>query len=87
MVAQAPATRLPFPLDIRPIMAGWNLLFLDQAPIATDPAKDAAWNRGAYLVEGLGHCQACHTPHNLLGAEETGHAFTGGVADGWEGRA
>jgi mono/diheme cytochrome c family protein len=82
--AATPQTRLPFPLNIRPVMAGWNLLFLDHAPIAPDPAKDAAWNRGAYLVEGLGHCAACHSPHNALGAEDAAHPFTGGQADGWE---
>ena len=85
VVAETPANRLPFPLDIRPIMAGWNLLFLDHHPIPADPAKSESWNRGAYLVEGLGHCEACHTPHNVFGAEETGHAFTGGAAEGWEG--
>ena len=83
--AAAPATHLPFPFDIRPLMAGWNLLFLDHGPVPSDPAKDAAWNRGHYLVEGLGHCQACHSPHNMLGAEEASHAFAGGQADGWEG--
>ena len=83
--AQAPATRLPFPMNIRPVMAGWNLLFLDRGPVPNDPAHDASWNRGAYLVEGLGHCQACHTPHNSLGAEQSSRAFTGGLADGWEG--
>ena len=83
--AQAPDTHLPFPLDIRPLMAGWNLLFLDRGPLAPDPGKDADWNRGRYLVEGLGHCQACHSPHDALGAEEAGHAYAGGLADGWEG--
>ena len=83
--AKTPETHLPFPLDIRPMVAGWNLLFLDRGPIQPDPARDATWNRGQYLVEGLGHCQACHSPHNLLGAEETGQAFSGGLADGWEG--
>ncbi len=83
--AQAPDTHLPFPLDIRPLMAGWNLLFLDRGPLAPDPARDADWNRGRYLVEGLGHCQACHSPHDALGAEEAGHAYAGGLADGWEG--
>jgi mono/diheme cytochrome c family protein len=82
--AEAPPTRLPFPLNIRPVMAGWNLLYLDHTPIAPDPAKDAAWNRGAYLVEGLGHCAACHSPRNTLGAESMAHPFTGGEADGWE---
>ena len=83
--AQAPETHLPFPLNIRPVMAGWNLLFLDHGPTPSDPLKDVAWNRGAYLVEGLGHCQACHSPHNALGAEENAHPFTSGLADGWEG--
>ena len=83
--APTPQTQLPFPLDIRPLMAGWNLLFLDRGPLRPDAAKDAAWNRGHYLVEGLGHCQACHSPHNALGAEEADRAFTGGLADGWEG--
>ena len=82
--AATPPTKLPFPLDIRAVMAGWNLLFLGHAPFTPDPAKDAAWNRGAYLVEGLGHCAACHSPRNALGAEDTSHPFTGGMADGWD---
>ena len=82
--AAAPPTQLPFPLNIRPVMAAWNLLFLDRKPFAPDPAKDAVWNRGAYLVEGVGHCAACHSPRNALGAEETSHPFTGGTAEGWE---
>jgi mono/diheme cytochrome c family protein len=82
--AEAPPTKLPFPLNIRPIMAGWNLLFLDHRPVTPDPQKDAAWNRGAYLVEGLGHCAACHAPRNAFGAEDTARPFTGGMADGWE---
>ena len=81
--AEPPPTRLPFPLDIRPLMAGWNLLFLDHAPVPNNPARSAEWNRGAYLVEGLGHCGACHTPRNALGAEDGTRAYTGGQADGW----
>jgi mono/diheme cytochrome c family protein len=79
-----PATRLPFPLNIRPLLAGWNLLFLDRKPFAPNPAKDAVWNRGAYLAEGAGHCAACHSPRNALGAEDDAHPFTGGAAEGWE---
>ena len=63
--------RLPFPLNLRPLLAGWNLLFLHPGPWQPDPAHDADWNRGAYLVEALGHCGACHTPHNALGAEQS----------------
>ncbi|WP_158745417.1 c-type cytochrome [Acidisphaera sp. L21] len=81
---QAPATHLPFPFNIRLLMAGWNALFVDHSPVAADPAKNAAWNRGAYLVEGLGHCAACHSPRNALGAEDKAHPFTGGEVDGWD---
>ena len=82
--ASAPETRLPFPFNIRLLMAGWDLLFVDHGGLQADPSKSPEWNRGRYLVEGLGHCQACHSPHNSLGAEETSHAFEGGLIDGWE---
>ncbi|WP_088149838.1 c-type cytochrome [Inquilinus limosus] len=81
--ARAPDNDLPFPLNQRFVLAGWKLLFLREGPYAPDPAHDAAWNRGAYLAEGLAHCGACHTPRNLLGAEETGRRFAGGDAEGW----
>ncbi len=77
-----PPPALPFPLNLRPVMAGWNLLFFRAGAYAPDPARSPEWNRGAYLVEGLGHCGACHTPHDALGAE-TGDRFGGGVAEGW----
>lgn len=75
--------RLPFPLNIRLVMSGWNLLFLHPGPYRADAAHDAAWNRGVYLVDGLGHCGACHTPRNLLGAERTDLKFSGGEVEGW----
>ncbi|HEY1943041.1 MAG TPA: cytochrome c [Roseiarcus sp.] len=81
--AAAPVNRLPFPLNQRPVLAGWNLLFLRRGPFKPDPAHDDLWNRGAYLVEGVGHCGACHTPRNLFGAEKRGEAFAGGEAEGW----
>ena len=81
--AEAPANRLPFPLNQRLVMAGWNLLYLKPGPWQADPAHDATWNRGAYLVEAIGHCGACHTPHNALGAEEGGQALAGGEAENW----
>jgi nicotinate dehydrogenase subunit B len=80
----SPETRLAFPFNIRPLMAGWNALFHDSATFAPDAAKSAAWNRGGYLVEGLGHCGACHTPRNALGAEKTEAYLAGGFAEGWE---
>ena len=52
-----------------------------------DPAQSAEWNRGAYLVEGLGHCGACHTPRNRLGAEQRDAHFAGGEAEGWHAYA
>ena len=74
---------LPFPLNLRPVMAGWNLLFFRAGPYAPDASRGPDWNRGAYLVEGLGHCGACHTPHNALGAEKAGEHLAGGMAEGW----
>ena len=78
---------LPFPLNLRPVMAGWNLLFFRAGPYAPDPARGPDWNRGAYLVEGLGHCGACHTPHDALGAEKAGEHLAGGMAEGWNAYA
>lgn len=84
----APRTALPFPFGFRPLMAGWNTLFLRHGTFAPDPARSEAWNRGAYLVEGLGHCGACHTPRNLLGAERGGAArLAGALVDDWEAPA
>jgi mono/diheme cytochrome c family protein len=74
---------LPFPFNIRALVAGWKLLFLERGTMEADAGKDAEWNRGAYLVEGLGHCGACHTPRNILGAENTDQAYAGGQSDGW----
>ncbi|EJL50559.1 aerobic-type carbon monoxide dehydrogenase, large subunit CoxL/CutL-like protein [Rhizobium sp. CF122] len=85
---KAPETKLKFPYSIRAIMAGWNALFLKAEPFKYVQARDAQWNRGAYLVETLGHCSACHTDRNVLGAEKSGSArLSGGFADGWEAPA
>jgi mono/diheme cytochrome c family protein len=75
--------RLPFPLDQRWLIGFWNLLFFHPAPFRADPQHDAEWNRGAYLVRGLGHCGDCHTPRNFLGAEEGGRPLAGGEGEGW----
>jgi mono/diheme cytochrome c family protein len=79
----APPNRLPFPLNYRVLLAGWNLLYLAPGPLDPDPAHDADWNRGAYLVQAIGHCGACHSPRNALGAETSSHALAGGQAEGW----
>lgn len=74
---------LPFPLDQRWVLSFWNLLFFDDARFQPDPRQSTEWNRGAYLVEGLGHCGDCHTPRNRLGAERRDRALSGGEAEGW----
>ncbi|WP_035713188.1 molybdopterin cofactor-binding domain-containing protein [Azorhizobium doebereinerae] len=86
--APVPEAKMAFPFNIRPLMAAWNMLFLMTGQAVADPARSPQWNRGAYLVEGLGHCGACHTPRNGLGAEKTGAAYlAGGMVDGWEAPA
>jgi mono/diheme cytochrome c family protein len=69
------------------LIAGWKLLFLRREAYHPDPSKSAEWNRGAYLVEGLAHCGACHTPRNALGAERASAAFSGGDVDDWRAYA
>jgi nicotinate dehydrogenase subunit B len=85
--AETPPNALAFPFNQRPLMAGWNALFHNSATFQPDPAKSETWNRGAYLVEGLGHCSACHSPRNALGAEVPGAHLAGGFAEGWEAPA
>lgn len=65
------------------LQAGWKLLFFHPKPFEANPAKDAAWNRGAYLASGLSHCGACHTPCNILGAEKQAQAYAGAAIDNW----
>jgi mono/diheme cytochrome c family protein len=82
--APARQNQLAFPLDYRVLVAGWKLLFLHRGAYRPDSAKSAEWNRGAYLVEGLAHCGACHTPRNALGAERLSASFAGGDVDNWQ---
>jgi mono/diheme cytochrome c family protein len=81
--APALKNRMTFPFGFRPLVAGWNLLFLDRSPVRPEPARDAVWNRGAYLAQSLGHCGACHSPRNALGAEDRRRYLGGGEAEGW----
>jgi mono/diheme cytochrome c family protein len=74
---------LRFPFNQRWSMAVWRELYFAAGSFVPDPAKSAAWNRGAYLVEGLGHCSACHSPRNALGGIEKDKAYTGASVDGW----
>ena len=82
--AEGPTTKLAFPFNLRPLMAGWNALFHQASAFEADATQSANWNRGAYLVEGLGHCGACHSPRNAFGAEKAGAYLAGGFAEGWE---
>ena len=75
--------QLPFPFSIRGLMAVWNMLYLDKGEFKPDPAHDEQWNRGAYLVQGPGHCAACHTPKTVLGGPKDGHDFQGGEFGTW----
>lgn len=84
---ETPPNALAFPFNRRPLIAGWNALFHKPGTFEADPAKSEIWNRGAYLVEGLGHCSACHSPRNSLGAEITTAHLAGGFAEGWEAPA
>lgn len=81
--ATPPANELPFPLNVRALQAGWKLLFFKSGRYVADGAHDAQWNRGAYLADALGHCGACHTPRNALGAEQASKAYAGAAIDGW----
>ena len=85
--APARENQLSFPLDQRVVIAGWKLLFLRRGTYQPDSTKSAEWNRGAYLVEGLAHCGACHTPRNALGAERASAPFAGGDVDNWHAYA
>ncbi len=68
-----------FPYSERALLGFWKILFHEPVAFEPDPTRSEAWNRGAYLVEGPGHCGACHTPRNVLGAEQDALALTGGV--------
>ena len=77
------SNQLPFPFDVREEMKVWNALYFKRGEFKPDAAKSAEWNRGAYLVEGLGHCGACHTPKTTLGGDDLKHAFQGYTLQGW----
>jgi mono/diheme cytochrome c family protein len=69
---------IPFPLNIRFLLLGWKLLNFDEGDRVVDPERSEAWNRGAYLVNHLGHCGACHTPKALRGAVFLSFRFLAG---------
>jgi mono/diheme cytochrome c family protein len=75
---KAPPPALAFPLNFRVLMRAWNFLFFRPGILEPDQQKGTDWNRGRYLVEGLGHCGACHTPKNIFGADKRGQRYAGG---------
>ncbi len=75
--------QLPFPLDIRAAMIGWNMLFFTPGRFRPDPGRSTDWNRGAYLVTGWEHCGACHTPKTVAGSDDTSRTLQGAVIQGW----
>jgi mono/diheme cytochrome c family protein len=77
---------LPFPFNIRRNVGIWKLLFFDSTPFAPDASRSAQWNRGAYLMNSLGHCAECHSPRNFLGGIIKAQRFAGGPnpeGEGW----
>jgi mono/diheme cytochrome c family protein len=79
---------IPFPLNLRWPLAVWNAVFLDRASYHPKPEHDAVWNRGAYIVQSLGHCGSCHTPRgpafNEVALDESSESYVGGaLLDGW----
>ena len=85
--AVAPPNKLPFPFNIRNLIAVWKRMYFERGVFQPDPTRSVEWNRGAYLVQGLGHCGACHTPRNALGAEKKSEYLAGGEGGGWHGPA
>ena len=78
-----PPNKLLFPVNIRGTMAIWNALFFKPELFQVHPDQSAEWNRGAYIVTGLGHCGACHTPKNLLSADSHSKPLQGGKIEDW----
>jgi mono/diheme cytochrome c family protein len=77
------ANTLPFPFNIRASLRVWNALYFSQGDYKPDIQKSAEWNRGAFLVDGPGHCGACHTPKTFLGGDKTSQYLRGGFLQGW----
>src|SRR5262245_39798246 len=79
--APAKQNDMSFPYNQRWLMGAWNSLYFDEGRFVSNPKRSAQWNRGAYLVEALAHCSACHSPRNMLGAEKASAPYAGGVLD------
>lgn len=75
---EAPHNELSFPFNIRSLMSVWKAMFFEGGAYQADASRSEEWNRGAYMVEALAHCSACHSPRNFLGAEKDDLAMSGG---------
>lgn len=80
---QKPENELPWPLSWRASLAGWQWMFFEPGAFQPDPQQSEQWNRGAYLVEGPGHCAGCHTEKNLAGADKDSRHLMGGRLENW----
>ena len=76
---------LAFPFNVRRLVGLWKVLYLHGGPFRRDPSQSAQWNRGAYLVNGPGHCAECHSPRNFLGAIVASARFAGGPSPDGKG--
>jgi mono/diheme cytochrome c family protein len=83
VVAQRDVNQLTFPFNIRLSLLGWRIMFFQAGSYRNDPTHSAVWNRGAYLVQGPGHCGECHSPRNALGAMLLGRSLAGGIVDNY----
>jgi len=75
--------QLPFPFSVRTSMRLWDSLYFTPGDFKADASKSGQWNRGAYLVQGPGHCAACHTPKGMLGGDKTSKELQGYTIQGW----
>ncbi len=75
--------QLPFPFNVRTSLIGWNWLNFDKGVYQPDMSKSAEWNRGAYIIQGLGHCGTCHTPKNIIGGDKNDQFLQGSEVENW----
>lgn len=78
------ANGLSFPFNQRYAMRAWKLFNGPQHPLERDAKRSPEWNRGAYLVEGPGHCAECHTPRNFMYGLDRSKNYAGAITQGWK---
>lgn len=80
---ETPEHDVGFPVSVRALQSLWQRLYFEPGPFEADPDQSERWNRGAYLVRGLGHCMVCHAERGRLGVQREGTGFAGGHVQGW----